>query len=51
MIFTGKSFDGGIAQWLEQFAHNELVPGSSPGTPTIKAPTQVRCFFMFSCKL
>ena len=25
---------GGIAQWLEQSAHNRLVPGSSPGAPT-----------------
>ncbi len=33
---TDKSCDGGgIAQWLEQSAHNRLVPGSSPGTPTI----------------
>jgi ATP-dependent protease HslVU (ClpYQ) peptidase subunit len=27
---------GGIAQWLEQSAHNRLVAGSSPATPTIK---------------
>jgi len=26
---------GSIAQWLEQSAHNRLVPGSSPGGPTI----------------
>ena len=26
--------NGPIAQWLEQAAHNRLVPGSSPGGPT-----------------
>lgn len=26
---------GDVAQWLEQSAHNRLVPGSSPGIPTI----------------
>src|SRR6185312_16452872 len=26
---------GPIAQWLEQGTHNPLVPGSSPGGPTI----------------
>jgi hypothetical protein len=25
---------GLLAQWLEQSAHNRLVPGSSPGEPT-----------------
>lgn len=25
---------GGVAQWLEQRAHNLLVAGSSPATPT-----------------
>lgn len=30
------SLYGGVAQWLEQSAHNRLVPGSSPGTPTIE---------------
>ncbi len=25
---------GPVAQWLEQSAHNGLVPGSSPGGPT-----------------
>ena len=25
---------GGIAQWLEQAAHNRLVAGSSPAAPT-----------------
>ena len=28
---------GSIAQWSEQSAHNRLVPGSSPGGPTIIA--------------
>ena len=27
---------GGVAQWLEQAAHNRLVTGSSPVTPTIQ---------------
>ena len=27
--------EGGVAQWLEQSAHNRLVPGSNPGAPTI----------------
>jgi hypothetical protein len=27
---------GLLAQWLEQSAHNRLVPGSSPGEPTNK---------------
>jgi hypothetical protein len=31
---------GPIAQWLEQRTHNPLVPGSSPGGPTIN---QKRC--------
>lgn len=26
---------GDVAQWLEQSAHNRLVPGSNPGIPTI----------------
>ena len=26
---------GLVAQWLEQRTHNPLVPGSSPGGPTI----------------
>jgi hypothetical protein len=26
---------GPIAQWLEQPAHNRLVPGSNPGRPTL----------------
>ncbi len=26
---------GGVAQWLEQSAHNRLVAGSSPAAPTI----------------
>ena len=25
---------GPVAQWLEQYTHNVLVPGSSPGRPT-----------------
>ena len=25
---------GGVAQWLEQSAHNRLVAGSSPAAPT-----------------
>ncbi len=37
---------GGIAQWLEQSAHNRLVPGSSPGTPTIKTPPNAGGFFI-----
>ena len=37
---AGRSFDKGpIAQWLEQSAHNALVPGSSPGGPT-KTPVR-----------
>src|SRR6201981_1660118 len=32
---------GGVAQWLEQSAHNRLVPGSSPGEPTT-SPTKLR---------
>ncbi len=27
--------NGSIAQWSEQSAHNRLVPGSSPGGPTV----------------
>ena len=27
-------FPGSLAQWLEQFAHNELVVGSNPTGPT-----------------
>lgn len=27
---------GGVAQWLEQRAHNLLVAGSNPATPTRK---------------
>ena len=29
-----RTVHGGIAQRLEQPAHNWLVPGSNPGTPT-----------------
>ncbi len=36
---VGLSYYGGVAQWLEQSAHNRLVPGSSPGTPTILETT------------
>ena len=32
--FEKKSIFGGIAQRLEQPAHNWLVPGSNPGAPT-----------------
>ncbi len=27
-------YPGGVAQWLEQSAHNRLVAGSIPATPT-----------------
>ncbi len=27
--------EGGVAQWLEQRAHNLLVAGSNPATPTM----------------
>gem|GEM_PF-6783999 len=30
------SYRGGVAQWLEQSAHNRLVTGSSPVAPTMK---------------
>ena len=39
--------DGPIAQWLEQRTHNPLVPGSSPGGPTIQI-NNLRLFRRFS---
>jgi hypothetical protein len=36
------SFGGLVAQWLELAAHNRLVPGSSPGGPTIIATATLR---------
>ena len=30
----GHIIPGGVAQWLEQSAHNRLVVGSIPTTPT-----------------
>ena len=33
-----QSCEGPVAQWLEQGTHNPLVPGSSPGRPTISRP-------------
>lgn len=37
---------GGVAQWLEQSAHNRLVEGSIPSTPTIAMhePSDLNCF-------
>ena len=35
VIYFKKFKFGPIAQWLEQSAHNRLVPGSIPGGPTI----------------
>ena len=35
---------GGVAQWLEQSAHNRLVPGSNPGTPTTLIDVRFRRF-------
>ncbi len=33
---SSPSLEGPVAQWLEPAAHNGLVPGSSPGGPTIR---------------
>ena len=38
--FLIKVFFGGIAQWLEQGAHNALVGGSSPSAPTTHSQFQ-----------
>lgn len=34
ILIRDLSNHGGVAQWLEQRAHNLLVAGSSPATPT-----------------
>src|SRR5262245_6777872 len=39
---AGRSIGGPIAQLAERPAHNRLVPGSSPGGPTVLEPGQVR---------
>lgn len=36
---------GGVAHRLEQAAHNRLVDGSIPSTPTISNITSIRRFF------
>ena len=37
---------GGIAQWLEQSAHNRLVAGSNPAAPTKSMKNAFRVFFV-----
>jgi integral membrane protein len=34
LAVVSQRLRGDVAQWLEQSAHNRLVPGSSPGIPT-----------------
>ena len=34
--YNDRGNHGGVAQWLEQRAHNLLVAGSNPATPTIR---------------
>ena len=36
LCYNFEVIAGGIAQWLEQAAHNRLVAGSSPAAPTKK---------------
>ena len=35
---------GGVAQWLEQSAHNRLVAGSNPAAPTKQKIVQKTIF-------
>ena len=38
------NFNGAIAQLVEQWTENPCVPGSNPGSTTMKKPTQMSGF-------
>ena len=39
-----RTFDGRIAQLVEQLTLNQRVPGSSPGAPTIEPLTKTESY-------